>query len=60
VALAAVGLVLVLASGVLNLVLMLRRSTPGPNRFGAHPATPSGYPPAGDWSHPSRYSRDPW
>jgi uncharacterized membrane protein YhaH (DUF805 family) len=59
-ALAAVGLLLVLASGVLNLVLMLRRSTPGPNRFGAHPATPSGHPPAGDWSHPSRYSRDPW
>lgn len=56
----AAGGLMFLAGAVLNLVLMLRRSTPGPNRFGAHPATPSGHPPAGDWSHPSRYSRDPW
>ncbi len=43
------GLVMALVSAVLGLVLMLRRSTPGPNRFGPHPyaETPSGQPPYG-------------
>lgn len=40
-----VGAVVLLASAVLGIVLMVRASTPGPNRFGPHPSGQGGYPP---------------
>lgn len=44
--LAALGGLLLLAGLVVQLVLMLRPSTPGPNRFGPSPGAPDALPPA--------------
>jgi uncharacterized membrane protein YhaH (DUF805 family) len=55
-----VGAGLMLLVGVLlGLVLMLRRSTPGTNRFGPHPGVPWQYPPAGSYGYPSPYGAGP-
>lgn len=58
----AAGGLMFLAGAVLNLVLMLRRSTPGPNRFGPPRATPSPptYPPAGSYGYPSPDAPGRW
>lgn len=58
----AAGGLMFLAGAVLHLVLMLRRSTPGPNRFGPYRDTPSPSPspPAGSYGHPSPYAQGPW
>lgn len=42
------GALVLLGSAVLGIVLMLRSSTPGPNRFGPHPYGLGGNPPYGD------------
>lgn len=58
----AAGSLLLLASVVLDLVLMLRRSTPGPNRFGGFPGapSPSTNPPAGSWGYPTPHGSATW
>lgn len=56
----AVGGLALLISVVLDLVLMLRRSTPGTNRFGPHPGAPWQYPPTGSYGYPSPYGAPPW
>lgn len=55
-ALFAAGALLLLAGAVLSLVLMLRRSTPGPNRFGPYPGTPTPTSPPGSSGYPSPYA----
>jgi uncharacterized membrane protein YhaH (DUF805 family) len=55
-ALFAAGAVLLLAGAMVSLVLMLRRSTPGPNRFGPYPGTPTPTYPPGDSGYPSPYA----
>jgi len=42
-----IGFVVLLASAILGIVLMVRSSTPGPNRFGPHPQGLGGNPPYG-------------
>jgi uncharacterized membrane protein YhaH (DUF805 family) len=53
------GGLMLLVGGVIELVLMLRHSTPGTNRFGPHPGVPWQYPPAGGYGYPSPYGAPP-
>ena len=56
----AAGALVLLASVIVNLVLMLRRSTAGPNRYGPFPGAPAGYPPTGSYGYwPSPYGPPP-
>jgi uncharacterized membrane protein YhaH (DUF805 family) len=56
----AAGALILLGSAILNLVLMLRPSTPGANRFGPDPARPAFHPPAGSHGPLAPYGSAPW
>lgn len=58
--LVAAGGLALLASMIVDVVLMLRRSSAGPNRYGPFPGAPSPYPPVGGHGHwPSPYGAPP-
>ena len=60
VALFVAGGLLLLVSLAAMLVLMLRPSTPGPNRFGPASGPPSPYPPTGTYGYGPGYGPAPW
>ncbi len=60
IALLVVGALLLLAALVAGLVLMLRPSTPGPNRFGPGPGPTFPYPPTGGYGYGPGYAPAPW
>lgn len=64
IALLALGAVLLLTALVVGLVLMLRPSTPGPNRFGPGPGPAFPYPPTGGsgygYGYGPGYAPGPW
>jgi uncharacterized membrane protein YhaH (DUF805 family) len=55
-----VGALLLLAALIVDLVLMLRPSTPGPNRFGPGPGPTFPYPPTGGYGYGPGYAPPPW
>lgn len=60
IALTLAGGLLLLASLVIGLVLMLRPSTAGPNRFGPGTGVPYQYPPMGGYGYGPGYAPTPW
>ncbi len=60
IALFVAGSLTLLASLAVNLVLMLRPSTRGPNRFGPRSGPPDEHPPAGPYAHGPGYAPLAW